>query len=251
MSVPILANSGVSMTSFLRRTLSNTFAGTLALAAASTALLGSVAVLPARALPTEQVADRLADVPVYVLGNEDGLLLLSTQESADSASVYVFMSKPEADAFIANHPEVSQGNQLLLLSLKELYQQSQPEAEQPLRLTLVPEAAETSQAVALNSEYPGGVPLFYAQREDGSLMPSLPEGSQEPVFPMFFSREDLESNLNTLGQQNPEVRATISIGVLPLEFLIGQLQANDEELYNRIRLLPDSEVIQDISGAQN
>lgn len=239
------------MTSFIRRTLSNRFAGTLATAAASAALLGSIVAPPVRALPTEQVADRLADVPVYVLGNEDGLLLLSTEESADSASVYVFMAKSEADAFIATHPEVAQGNRLLLFSLKELYEQSQPQSEQPLRLTLVPEAAETSQAVALNSDYPGGVPLFYAQREDGSLIPSLPDGSQEPVFPMFFSREDLESNLNALGRENPEVRATISIGVLPLEFLIGQLQSNDEELYNRIRLLPDSDVIQSIGGTQN
>lgn len=241
------------MTSFIRRALSSSLAGTLTLAVATTALLGTVATSPANALPTEQVADRLASVPVYVLGNRESLLLLSTEQDANSASLFVFMSQPRAEAFIASNPEVANGNQVIGLNLADLYKQSLAQPDQPLRLTFVPEADEASQAAELSSEYQGGVPLFYAQLEDGSPLPSVPPngGEEDAVFPMFFSREDLETNLNALGQSNPEARAAISIGVVPLESLIGQLQAQDEELFTRIRLLPDSEVVRSLSGPQN
>ena len=243
------------MTYFLRRALSNTLAGTLglsvSLAVATAGLLGTVAGLPARALPTEQVAARLASVPVYVLGNENSLLLLSTEQNADSASLFVFMSPSRAETFVASNPEIADGNQIMAVNLAELYKQSRTQQEQPLQLTFVPEEDEASQAAELNPEYRGGVPLFYAQLADGSPIPSVPPegGEEEAVIPMFFSSDDLESNLDELGQQNPEARAAISIGVVPLESLIGQLQSEDEELFNRIRLLPDSEVVRSISGS--
>lgn len=251
MNVPYLAESGVSMTFFLRRALSSTLAGTLTLAVSTIGLLGTVAVLPARALPLEQVAARLASVPVYVLGNENSLLLLSTEENADSASLFVFMSPDRAKAFMESNPEVSEGNQIVAVNLAELYKQSRAQQEQPLRLTFVPEEAEATQAAELSSDYKGGVPLFYAQLADGSPIPSVPAegGEAEAVIPMFFSSDDLESNLNALGQSNPEARAAISIGVVPLESLIGQLQSQDEELFNRIRLLPDSDIVRSISGS--
>lgn len=241
------------MTSFIRRALSSTLASTLTLAVTTAGLFGTVAVSPAQALPAEEVAARLASVPVYVLGNEESLLLLSTEENAESASLFVFMSQPRAEQFIASNPEIAGGNQILGINLAELYKQTLVEQEQPLRLTFVPEEAEANEAAALNSDYRGGVPLFYAQLEDGSPIPSVPEdGSEEDaVIPMFFSSDDLESNLDALGQQNPEARAAISIGVVPLESLIGQLQSQDEELYNRIRLLPDSDVVRSLSGPQN
>lgn len=242
------------MTAFIRRTLSSTLAGTLAIAAASASLFGPLAVLPALAIPQEQIAAKLTNVPAYVLGTEQGLLLLPTGEDANSApGLYVFLSEAQAQGFLAKaaeaNPEFAATIDIKLTSLENLYKESQSRTEQPLRLMYIPEEAEATQAAELNSEYRGGVPLFYAQLADGSLA-SVEENGQ-PIFPLFFSRDDLESNLNALGEQNPEARAAISIGVLPLEFVLAQMQSSDEALFNQIRLLPDSEVIQSISGSGN
>ncbi len=238
------------MTSFIRRTLSST----LAIAAVSTSLFGSIAVLPALALPPEQIEAKLTNVPAYVLGTEQGLLLLPTGQSAESdPGLYVFLSEEQAKGFVAKaaeaNPEFAATIEIKLTSLEKLYKESQTRTEQPLRLMYIPEESEANQAAQLNAEYKGGVPLFYAQFEDGSLAPVEENG--KPTFPMFFSYNDLNLILNELGQRNPEARAAISIGVLPLEFVIAEMQTREEEMFNQIRLLPDSEVIQNINNGQS
>lgn len=238
------------MTSFIRRTLSST----LAIAAVSTSLFGSIAVLPALALPPEQIEAKLTNVPAYVLGTEQGLLLLPTGQSAESdPGLYVFLSEEQAKGFVAKaaeaNPEFAATIEIKLTSLEKLYKESQTRTEQPLRLIYIPEESEANQAAQLNAEYKGGVPLFYAQFEDGSLAPVEENG--KPTFPMFFSYNDLNLILNELGQRNPEARAAISIGVLPLEFVIAEMQTREEEMFNQIRLLPDSEVIQNINNGQS
>lgn len=238
------------MTSFIRRTLSST----LAIAAVSTSLFGSIAVLPALALPPEQIEAKLTNVPAYVLGTEQGLLLLPTGQSAESdPGLYVFLSEEQAQGFVAKaaeaNPEFAATIEIKLTSLEKLYKESQTRTEQPLRLMYIPEESEANQAAQLNAEYKGGVPLFYAQFEDGSLAPVEENG--KPTFPMFFSYNDLNLILNELGQRNPEARAAISIGVLPLEFVIAEMQTREEEMFNQIRLLPDSEVIQNINNGQS
>ena len=238
------------MTSFLRRTLSST----LAIAAVSASLFGSAAVLPALALPQEQITQKLTNVPAYVLGTDQGLLLLPTGESAESApGLYVFLSEQQAQGFLAKaaeaNPEFAATIQVKLTSLDKLYAESQSQTEQPLRLMYIPEESEAAQAAAINSDYRGGVPLFYAQFEDGSL--ASVEANGEQTFPMFFSRSDLDLILSELGERNPEARAAISVGVLPLEFILAEMQTREEPMFNQIRLLPDSEVIQNINSNQN
>ncbi|MGB3768996.1 MAG: Tic22 family protein [Phormidesmis sp.] len=237
------------MTSFIRRALSST----LAIAAVSASLVGSVAVLPALALPQEQIAAKLTNVPAYVLSTEQGLLLLPTGQDANSdPGLYVFLSEQQAKGFVAKaaeaNPEFAASIQVKLTSLEKLYKESQSRTEQPLRLMYIPEESEATQAAALNSDYRGGVPLFYAQFEDGSL--ASVEENGEPTFPMFFSRSDLDLILNELGDRNPEARAAISVGVLPLEFILAEMNTREEAMFNQIRLLPDSEVIQNINSGQ-
>jgi len=113
-----------------------------------------------------------------------------------------------------------------------------------LRLTYFPEAEEVSQASAINTEYRGGVPLFYAQFEDGSLVP-VPQGDGA-IYPLFFSSADLQAQLDNLAETDPEARAAITIGVLPLEAMLLEMQNEDYETLQRIELLPDSETINNI-----
>jgi hypothetical protein len=206
---------------------------------------------PALALTVDQVGEKLAGVPVYVISSTNGLVLISTDQegTASEPSLFVFMNEQDANTFLSraneNNPEFAPGAQVTLTSLENLYKESQSNSEQPLNLTFLPEETEVSQASQITTEYQGGVPLFYAQFEDGSLVP-VPTGENEAIYPMFFSSADLEAQLANLQQTNPEARAAITVGVLPLEGILQKMQNDDDEALQRIQLLPDSETIDTI-----
>ncbi|NJM97814.1 MAG: hypothetical protein HC800_12250 [Phormidesmis sp. RL_2_1] len=175
------------MPSFIRQTM----AKTLAIAAFSASTIGVAAVNPALALTQEQVAQKLASVPVFVIGNDEGLILISNaQEEGRLAqpSLYVFMTEQDAETFLsranAANPEFAPEAEIGITNLQTLYQESQSNSERPLQLVYVPEEAEAAQAAELNSGYQGGVPLFFARFEDGSLAP-VEQANGETIFPMF------------------------------------------------------------------
>lgn len=240
------------MKSFIHRTLGRS----LALGAISLSLIGAgISASPAFALTQEQVGEKLSSVPVFVIGNDSGLVLVNGTAQAEGAasqpSLYVFMTAQDAETFLARaneaNPEFAPEAEVGITNLETLYTEARANSEQPIQLVYVPEPTEASQAAELNTNYRGGVPLFFAQFEDGSLTPVQQENG-ETIFPMFFSRADLEALLNDLGERNPEARAAISIGVLPLELMLQQMQNSDNELLNQILLLPDSETIDDIQS---
>ena len=229
------------MKSFIRRAL--------ALGALGSSLLGATLMAPsaAWALTQEQVAEKLSNVPVFVLGNDSGLILISSAEAegqAASPSLYVFMTEQDAETFLSRaneaNPEFAPDAQIGLTNLEKLYEETQ--ADDSLQVIYVPEQDEATQAAALETGYQGGVPLFFARFEDGSLAP-VQQDNGETIFPMFFSRADLEALLSELGERNPEARAAISVGVLPLEAMLIEMQNSEDESLNQIRLLPDSETI--------
>ncbi len=240
------------MKSFVHRTLGQS----LALGAIGLSLLGAgLGARPALALTQEQVSAKLSSVPVFVIGNDNGLVLVNgaaqSEGAAPQPSLYVFMTSQDAETFLARaneaNPQFAPEAEVGITNLETLYTEARANTEQPIQLVYVPEPDEASQAAALNTNYRGGVPLFFAQFEDGSLAPVQQE-SGETIFPMFFSRADLEALLNDLGERNPEARAAITIGVLPLELMLQQMQNSDNELLNQVLLLPDSETINDIQS---
>lgn len=240
------------MNSFIRRTI----ARTLTLGAVATSLIGAgLSANPALALTNEQVAEKLSSVPVFVIGNGDGLLLISSDQEglSQQPSLYVFMNQQDAETFLARanqaNPEFAPNAEVGVTSLQRLYQESQANSEQPLNLIYVPEEAEARQAAEINTDYRGGVPLFFARREDGSVAP-VQQNNGETFFPMFFSREDLEGLLNELAQRDPEARQAISIGVLPLEAMLMEMRSSDDASLDQIRLLPDSETLSGL-GSQS
>jgi len=234
------------MKSFVRRVL--------ALSAISASLLGAGLVAPTAvlALTQAQVAEKLSSVPVYVLGNDSGLILISgAQEGASNEpSLYVFMTEQDAETFLSRaneaNPDFAPDAQIGLTNLEKLYTETQTTNE-PVQVVYVPQQDEASEAAALGTGYQGGVPLFFARFEDGALAP-VQQNNGETVFPMFFSRADLEALLTELGERNPEARAAISVGVLPLEAMLIEMETSDDEAINQIRLLPDSEIINEIQS---
>lgn len=209
--------------------------------------LGAV-VNPAIALTTAQVSEKLSRVPAYVIASDQGLVLISANHNGQETppSLFVFMTEQDANTFLAQanqkNPQFAPNARVTLTSLENLYKETQAGGDKPLRLTYFPEPTEVNQATQLNTEYRGGVPLFYAQFEDGSLVP-VPQGENEVIYPLFFSNADLQAQLDDLAKTNPEARAKISIGVLPLEGILQEMQSKDDNTLQRIQLLPDSATI--------
>lgn len=203
---------------------------------------------PAIALTTAQVSEKLARVPAYVIASDQGLVLISANRDGQETppSLFVFMTEQDANTFLTQanqkNPQFAPDARVTLTSLENLYKETQAGGDNPLRLTYFPEPTEVNQATQLNTEYKGGVPLFYAQFQDGSLVP-VPQGENEVIYPLFFSSADLQAQLDDLAKTNPEARATVSIGVLPLEGILQEMQSKDDNTLQRIQLLPDSATI--------
>jgi hypothetical protein len=248
------------MPSILRRVL------TLGLAAGS--IWGGL-LLPQKAwaLSTEDVLQKLASIPVFVVANNQGAYITNRlvgraqegEQQSEVALLYVFFSGEDAEEYVTleqqQNPDFQQQQVSVgWVELAALYQQARVEREIPLRLLFVPESEEVTAATEINSEFDSGVPLFAPKyRSDGSylLLPVDNINNGEPVVPIFFSQSDLESVLDLMAESNPELRAQIEIEVVSLEGLISQLEDDDSDSLNRIWLFPDSDVYNYIRSRQS
>ena len=97
------------MKSFFHQTIRKTLSQTLAVGAIGASVLGAMSINPAQALPEAQITEKLTNVPVYVVGNEEGLLLIPPQEAQEGdetqPGLLVFMAKAEAESFVAEANE--------------------------------------------------------------------------------------------------------------------------------------------------
>lgn len=250
------------MKPFIRRTLTPFLARTLTVCALSigavTAIETARPASPAFALTQQEVASRLSTVPAFVVSVGESFVTYPTTGAEGEASnvevMPVFWTRQEAESYIArtrsqeNLPALPPEATVIVRSLEELYtleRTSQTEGDRPLVLSYIPESNKVQQAVALNSEFTRGVPLFYPQFEDGSIV-SISQNDGGKIFPMFFSKSDLESLLAELNELNSEARGVLSVGVVPLESILGEMLTSEDDLFEQVRLLPDSSVINEL-----
>jgi hypothetical protein len=216
------------------------------------------------ALTDEQVTARLRPVPVFTITDQRGAPLVSAppqgQQGAPVAGV--FISQQDAQNFLNNlrqtNPQVAQGVQVVPVSLAEVYNlarqsESQPE---PLKFAFVPMQQQVQSALTLlqqegqNIQQFDGVPLFIARatsQEGGYL--TIQQGDQQ-VIPMFFKREELQTMLDRLQQEQPTLAAQMNIQVVNLESLIQTLQSSDNQELTQILLVPPSESIEYVRSLQ-
>ena len=210
------------------------------------------------ALPEEQVVQKLRPVPVFTVADAQGAPLVATGENGAKVAG-VFISQQAANQFVerlqTQDPETASQVQVVPVSLGEVYkldQQSEGQ-EDGLNFTYVPVQQEVDQARQLLSEdgkeYSGGVPLFVAKggEEDGYLMI---EQNNQQVIPFFFEREQLQQMIERFKEQKPELASTVDIEVVLLEGVIETLQSKDDELLNKVVLVPSQESIEFLRSAQ-
>ncbi|MBE9078041.1 hypothetical protein IQ241_12175 [Romeria aff. gracilis LEGE 07310] len=210
--------------------------------------------IPAIALTEAEVAQKLDSVPAFVLLDPQGSLIVANLvaeaeqgQRIELPVLYVFLDGQDAETFLQdarqdNPEQFGSGAQVSWVELGALYQEAQVEREQPLELAYMVQDDDLAAAQTLNSDYPGGVPVYTAVDTDGSYL-LVPE-NEELVLPVFFSRSDLEALLAEIGEVNPETVADLQVDVLPLESLLAQMENNDTEEFSKIRLVPDSEAIE-------
>ncbi|MEO0769687.1 MAG: Tic22 family protein [Cyanobacteria bacterium J06649_4] len=222
----------------MKSLIHRTFARTLAFGALSFGLFGSVlTATPALALSEEQIAQQRATVLAYVVEGENGPVY-SEDTELGLINLLAFMSAQSARNFIESSGENAASLEVVPTNLERIHQAIEQADDDSLRIALIPEEAEVQQALAVDADYEGGVPLFFAQFEDGSLLPLQQGGEGEPIFPMFFSRADLDESLTGLAETAPDVYAEISVGVVPLPVVLNRITTSDDELLSRIRMLP-------------
>ena len=211
----------------------------------------------ALALPAEQVVQKLRPVPVFTVADEQGAPLVASGEN-NAKVAGVFISRQDAQEFVqrlqTEKPELGSQVQVVPVSLGEVYQlaQSNETQQEGLNFTYVPMQEEVDEAKQLlganGQEYQGGVPLFVAKggEEDGYLMI---EQNNQQVIPFFFEKEQLQQLIERFKEQKPELASTIKVEVVVLEGMISTLQESDNELLNKIVLVPSAESIEFLRSA--
>ena len=215
----------------------------------STAILGAgLSNFKALALPAEQIMQVLNPVPVFTIANEEGIPLVATVEN-DVKVTGIYFSQQEANEMVtrlqSQDPDLASQVQVVPVSLGKVYQLAQDNLEnESLKFNLVPNETAVSDAKTVpGTQYEGGVPLFVAKDGENNNYLTIEQDSQK-VIPFFFEKQQLESMVEKLKTQEPDLAATVNIEVVPLENIIQTLQSDDNPELSKIVLVPSTETLQ-------
>ena len=221
-------------------------AGTLFLAS------GVAENLTALALPQEEVLKKLEPVPVFTIADEEGAPLVASGEN-EAKVAGVFISQADANEFVnqlkTKNPELADKVKVVPVSLGEVYKLSETaeSQENALNFAYVPEEEAVNSAKTLGEAnqqpYQGGVPLFVAKGGEEKGYLTIERDSQQ-VIPFFFDKAQLEEMVAKFKEQKPEAADSVDIEVVPLEGIIETLETSEDQMLEKIVLVPTEESIQ-------
>lgn len=218
----------------------------------TTILVSGLTQIKALALPTEQILEKLNQVPVFTIADEKGALLVGSVKKEDNTNVQIaqvfFSHKKAEETFTklqSQNPELAKKVRIFLISLGEVYQvQNKPQEANKINIAYVPSDASVTSAKTIldasGQEYRTGVPLFFATVGDKQLSLTDDKGN----FPFFFEKQQLEQELAKFKSQKPDLAKDVKIEVIPLEGIIESLKTSDNEMLTKLRLVPSTESVQ-------
>ncbi len=220
--------------------------------------------LRAFALPEPEIVQKLNQVPVFFIADEQGNLITRSinVEGQEINIAGIFMSQGDAQNFFnklsESQPNIAAKVNVLPGLLGNLYRivsQNQENLNEVI-FEFVPMQEQVRSAVALlggqneDVEKFKGVPLFFAtvKKDDREAYLTSDEGS----IPLFFEKEHLDNLLKEFKQEKPEIASNmeISINVVALEIVINQFQNNESELLSNMVLVPSKQSGQYIQSLQ-
>ena len=235
------------------------WSATLGIAGASFFGWGIVENLIAVALPQEKIVEKLQQVPVFAVLDDQGSPLVAAGEG-DSKFTPVYINKQDAtkelELLKTQKPEIAEKVQVAPLPLSEVYKLSESEQfkENDLNFAYIPnkEAVDTAKTIISETgqePYQGGVPLFFISGENGQDLVFFEQNSQ-PVAPLFFDKAQLDSWIARVKEQQPEEADNLNTGVVLLENLIQNLKTSEDEMLENIVLVPSAESIEAAQSLQ-
>lgn len=239
----------------MRKTLNHLVAAGIAL------VMGGLGAGSADALTTQQIAEKLARIPVYTMGVLQGDQVTFLQESIpqeNGQSVRisrVYLSEADArndlNDLKANQAQLPTNIDVAKVSLGEVYcisQQNQsdpcqspaPSTEEPPAFVYFPDRTQLTQAVSmlqsqgvqLGENTPLFVPLFLAQFQ-------IPGQEPRTIPAIYFSVNNLQADLETAKTQQPQLaNVTINVQVTTLDRVIEQLKTQNDPNFNLVQFVP-------------
>lgn len=215
----------------------------------------------ALALTEAQVTDKLQNVPVFTLTDSAGLPLVSSISNPDEPDGErqnvggIFISQRDAQAFMESlteeNPDFGDQVQVVPVSLGEIYQLDLNGALD-IVFTYIPtqQQIENAQNIVGQTVQFQGTPLFVARDNDQGGYLTIQDNNNTAI-PFFFNYEDLEGLLDRFQEQTPNLEASISTQVVPLELFIKTLESEDNQLLEDIILVPSTESIDAIEAMRN
>ncbi|MEM1308575.1 MAG: Tic22 family protein [Cyanobacteria bacterium P01_C01_bin.70] len=221
----------------------------------SMAIAGSVliAVNPALALTEQEILDKLAGIPVFLIVNGEGQSLTASVGAEDEQVnvPIVFIDSEEAEGFLTEAEnegsEIANDANIVVYPLGEIYAEANSQLDGLESLVYIPSAVSVQQASQIAEQDVQGVPLYAAidlEREQYLL-------TGDNTLPMFFSLADLQSQVSVLVEENPAIGEAIGVEVTTLESLLVNMEADDDDrdrILELVEFVPSSETLQFIES---
>jgi hypothetical protein len=218
---------------------------------------------PVLALPEQQIAEKLNEVPVFLITNPQGVPLTRTlppaQTGQKSTTVAdVFMNGQEAQAFLEQlrkqkDPklvEMVKTLQVKPVPMGVVYQKLREDRNKPDRVlfALQPGQQDLQGAVTLlrqkGQEVKGLiVPVFIVQSAGKGYVSVKRKSNNQEIVPLFLSQKDAQGLLNQVKKDIPKAE----IQVVDIEGVIQTLQQKNDEWLKQVTLVPSSESLEYIS----
>lgn len=217
--------------------------------------------MAAIALPESEVLKRMEGIPLFTVTNQEGVPVLATVPNPQDKNKQVqvatfFTSQQDAQTLVNNlktkRPEIGKIAKVVPISLRQAYElaQQNKDNKENLVFQFLPAQQQVQSALTLlqqggqKVEQFNGIPLFYAvggQDKDKGFL-TLEQG-QTKVIPFYFNKQDLQTVLDQLKQQNPQLGATTKIEVTTLDQVISSMLQEDGPTVAQIQLVPAREAL--------
>lgn len=203
---------------------------------------------PALALSEQEILEKLAGIPVFLIINDSGQSLTASVEvEEDQVDVpIVFLNSVEAEGFLdraeSENSEIAADANIVISRLGDIYAEANAQLDSPGSLVYIPSSDSIQQAEQIAQQEVLGVPLYAAVdlERDQYLLTS------NNTLPMFFALSDLESQVSALVEENPALGESIGVEVTTLESILVSMAEDDAErdqLLELVQFVPASQTI--------
>lgn len=211
----------------------------------SLGLLAIASVSPALAMTTAEIAAELNQIPVFLIRDAQGDHLKAVSEADPNLQApLVFLDGQSAAGVLQRIEAEGQEAKIEVVDLGTVYQESAQDGTAGPLLYL-PINTELTAATELQPDFQG-VPLFVPRRGQTDAYLPFIQG-EEVSLPMFFSRQDLQTYIDWVFEDNPAAAREIVVEVRSLEWLLATMaNTTDQSLsqqLEQVKLFPSTEVL--------